>query len=34
LETETKRLHDESKKYFDAINGKAPSQSCLLSCPV
>ncbi|KAH8671011.1 BAR domain-containing protein [Xylariales sp. PMI_506] len=21
LETETKRLHDESKKYFDAING-------------
>ena len=22
LETETKKLHDESKKYFDAINGK------------
>lgn len=21
LETETKKLHDESKKYFDAING-------------
>lgn len=21
LETETKRLHDESKRYFDAING-------------
>jgi amphiphysin len=21
LEKETKRLHDESKKYFDAING-------------
>lgn len=34
LETETKRLHDESKKYFDAINGKAPSQNCLFTCPV
>lgn len=22
LEKETKKLHDESKKYFDAINGK------------
>ena len=22
LETETKKLHDESKKYFDAINGR------------
>ncbi len=22
LETETKKLHDESKKYFDAINGQ------------
>ena len=21
LETETKKLHDESKKYFEAING-------------
>ena len=21
LESETKKLHDESKKYFDAING-------------
>jgi len=22
LEKETKKLHDESKKYFDAVNGK------------
>lgn len=22
LETETKKLHDESKKYFEAINGR------------
>ncbi|KAL2127020.1 hypothetical protein VTI74DRAFT_11468 [Chaetomium olivicolor] len=26
LETETKRLHDESKKYFDAINGMLQHQ--------
>ncbi|KAI1497093.1 BAR-domain-containing protein [Biscogniauxia marginata] len=26
LETETKRLHDESKKYFDAINGMLSHQ--------
>ncbi|KAK4241651.1 hypothetical protein C8A03DRAFT_41005 [Achaetomium macrosporum] len=26
LETETKRLHDESKKYFDAINGMLTHQ--------
>ncbi|KAI9680624.1 MAG: hypothetical protein M1817_004064 [Caeruleum heppii] len=26
LETETKRLHDESKKYFDAINGMLKHQ--------
>lgn len=26
LEKETKKLHDESKKYFDAINGTL--QSC------
>lgn len=24
LEKETKKLHDESKKYFDAINGTSP----------
>jgi amphiphysin len=24
LETETKKLHDESKKYFEAINGRWP----------
>lgn len=24
LEKETKKLHDESKKYFDAINGILP----------
>lgn len=23
LEKETKKLHDESKKYFDAINGRS-----------
>jgi amphiphysin len=27
LEKETKKLHDESKKYFDAINGIATSSS-------
>ena len=28
LEKETKKLHDESKKYFDAINGtQAPPSS-------
>lgn len=26
LETETKKLHDESKKYFDAINGMLHSR--------
>ena len=26
LETETKKLHDESKKYFDAINGMMTHQ--------
>ena len=25
LETETKKLHDESKKYFEAINGMSIS---------
>lgn len=24
LESETKKLHEESKKYFEAINGIAP----------
>jgi len=28
LETETKKLHDESKKYFDAINGAPDQQRC------
>lgn len=32
LERETKRLHDESKKYFDAINGM--SFTCGLVPPV
>lgn len=38
LEKETKKLHDESKKYFDAINGKrssdlvAPSANELQAC--
>lgn len=27
LETETKKLHTESKKYFEAINGKVVSRS-------
>lgn len=31
LETETKKLHDESKKYFDAINGM--SHSCRSATP-
>jgi hypothetical protein len=26
LETETKKLHDESKRYFDAINGMLSHQ--------
>lgn len=25
LEKETKKLHDESKKYFEAINGTPPT---------
>lgn len=29
LETETKKLHDESKKYFDAINGMSAFPTCL-----
>ena len=35
LEKETKKLHDESKKYFDAINGAhSPGygQSCTNIC--
>jgi amphiphysin len=27
LEKETKKLHDESKKYFDAVNGEGSPQS-------
>ncbi len=28
LETETKKLHDESKKYFEAINGAPDQDAC------
>lgn len=29
LEKETKKLHDESKKYFDAINGMPALPPCI-----
>lgn len=29
LEKETKKLHDESQKYFNAINGIPPASGCL-----
>jgi amphiphysin len=29
LEKETKKLHDESKKYFDAINGMQPCSGAI-----
>ena len=31
LETETKKLHDESKKYFDAIKGRLTSFGAVAS---